>query len=194
MSAPSFDNQPRVRRTKTAELTRVDGDNYTLTARLTDVSFHGDYGDGSATGTIHDFTLVGTLAGADLMITSLRVDAVTHPYAQCPAILSSVQSLLGASLGSGWRRTVLANLGSTAGCTHVTTLLLGLAEVRTMAFFLQMNDQMPYSAPTRSDGRWTAVGLQIAPSIVGACHVLSSNGPIVESARELKPVADAASD
>jgi hypothetical protein len=77
---------------------------------------------------------------------------------------------------------VLETLGGTAGCTHVTTLLLGLAEVRTSAFFLRMNDRVPYSPETRADGRWTAAGLELAPSIVGACHALERSGPVVRRA------------
>jgi hypothetical protein len=61
--------------------------------------------------------------------------------AGCPAIVPRCQELTGRSLVSGWRRTVLETLGGTAGCTHVTTLLLGLAEARTSAFFLLRRDQ-----------------------------------------------------
>jgi hypothetical protein len=45
-----------------------------------------------------------------------------------------------------------------------------------------MNGRVPYSPDTRADGRWTAAGLELAPSIVGACHVLERSGPVVRRA------------
>jgi hypothetical protein len=180
-----------VTRSKTMELSRTGPDHYRLLGRLTDTSFHGDYGsdhgDGQMPygGVIHDFVVDGELQGADLIVTNLDVRAETHPYRQCPAILPSCQTLVGKSLAGGWRRTVLETLGATAGCTHVTTLLLGLAEARTMAFFLRMNAAQAYTEQTRADGRWTAAGLDLAPSIVDACHVLSSSGSVIHDARNV---------
>jgi hypothetical protein len=177
-----------VTRAKTMELHQTGPENYRLIGRLTDTSRCGDYGGHSDDGdhpteqVIHDFVVDGELMGSDLVIIRLDVSAETHPYRQCPAILPGCQELVGKSLARGWRQTVLATLGATAGCTHVTTLLIGLAEARTMAFFLQMNAKVAYSEPTREDGRWTAAGLELVPTIVGACHVLTSNGPVVQGA------------
>jgi hypothetical protein len=180
-----------VTRSKTMELHSDGPERYRLIGRLTDTSFNGDYGPPTGCGdspndqVIHDFIVDGDLLGSDLVITRLDVRAETHPYRQCPAILPSCQNLVGKALAAGWRRTVLETLGATAGCTHVTTLLIGLAEARTMAFFLQMNATEAYCAQTRGDGRWTAAGLDIAPSIVNACHVLSSSGPVVLEAQQV---------
>jgi hypothetical protein len=175
------------------ELARVGPEAYRLLGRLTDTSWHGDYGGehggaggGPPNAVIHDFLVEGALQGTDLVITELAVAAETHPYRQCPAIVPSCQALVGRSLAGGWRRAVLDTLGATAGCTHVTTLLLGLAEARTMAFFLQMNTAESYAEDTRTDGRWTATGLDLAPSIVDACHVLASSGPVIQRARVIR--------
>jgi hypothetical protein len=176
---------PSVRRTKTMELTPVGADSYRLISRLTDISCHTDLGSRPDDGVIHDFVIEAELAGPELVIATLNVRAETHPYAQCPAILPKCQALIGQSLSSGWRRLVLDTLGRTAGCTHVTTLLIGLAEAQTMAYFLQMNTAEAYTRETRADGRWTAVGLDLAPSIVGACHVLEAKGQVVETARNV---------
>ncbi|WP_428343194.1 DUF2889 domain-containing protein [Mycobacterium sp.] len=177
-------------RTKTMQLTAVGPELYRLCAWLNDISLHGDYGaddsDGSSCShVIHDFVLEAQLEGPQLVIAELDVQAHAHPYRQCPAVLASCQALVGMSLTSRWRGTVLEMLGATAGCTHVTTLLLGLAEARTMVFFLQMNEREPYSEQTRSDGRWTAAGLDVAPSIVDACHALHSSGPVIDEARKV---------
>jgi hypothetical protein len=140
---------PRVVRTKTTELTAVADGRFRLVARLTDVSRDCDWGPAGQDGVIHDFEVEGEIAGDDLIVTSLGVRAVTHPYASCPAIVPGCAALAGRSLASGWRRTVLEMLGGTAGCTHVTSLLVGLAEVRTSVFFLRMNQRVPYTPATR---------------------------------------------
>jgi len=186
---PASGGHPSVTRSKTMELVLVGEDEYRFLGRLTDTSWHGDYGDGhdpAEDAVIHDFTIEGAVQGSDLVITELRVRAGTHPYRQCPAIVPSCQALVDKSLAAGWRRTVLDALGATAGCTHVTTLLLGLAEARTMAFFLQMNAAEAYNEDTRADGRWTATGLDLAPSIVDACHVLVNSGPVIHDARAVR--------
>jgi hypothetical protein len=170
---------PRVLRTKTTELEALGDDRYRLRARLTDVSSGGNHGAGTDAGVIHDFVLNGELAGPDLVVTALDVRADDHPYAACPDVLPLCQELIGSSLASGWRRTVLDQLSGTRGCTHVTTLLLGLGEVRTQAFFLRMNAEVPYTEDTRTDGSWTASGLRIAPSLAGACHALRRSGAVI---------------
>jgi Protein of unknown function (DUF2889) len=181
---------PSVTRTKTMQLSATGPEQYRLFGRLSDTSLHGDYGSDrpespSCGRVIHDFVVEGRLEGPQLVIAELDVRAHTHPYRQCPAVLPSCQALVGKSLASRWRATVLETLGATASCTHVTTLLLVLAEARTMAFFLQMNAQQAYSDDTRADGRWTAAGLDVAPSIVDACHVLSRTGPVMQGARNV---------
>jgi hypothetical protein len=186
--------RPRVVRTKTTELSVTGDTSFHLTARLTDMSYGGEYAAAAGSSPIHDFTIEGDLEGHDLVITALEAGAETHPYQGCPAVVPRCQELIGRSLVSGWRRIVLDTLGGTAGCTHVTTLLLGLSEVRTMAFFLRMNERLPYSPQTREDGRWTAAGLELAPSIVGACHVLTPSGPTVARASALLPEDPAAPD
>jgi hypothetical protein len=188
-------NAPRVNRSKTMDLTRIGPDRYRLSGRLTDTSHHGNYGSAEATGqcgsqaVIHDFLVKGELAGPELIVTSLEVVAAVHPYRQCPNILPRCQALIGRSVARGWRSTLLETLGATAGCTHVTTLLLGLAEARTMAFFLQMNAETEYTAQTRDDGRWTATSLEVAPGVVGACHALVESGPVIRKAIDITLMA-----
>jgi hypothetical protein len=179
---------PSVTRVKVMQLEAAGVGRYRLVANLTDTSLNGDYGrqpepDAVSRMVIHDFVVEGELLGPDLVITRLDARANTHPYRQCPAIIPSCQALVGRSLAKEWRRAVLDTLGATAGCTHMTTLLLGLAEARTMAFFLQMNDLVAYSNETRADGRWTATGLAVAPTIADACHVLTSSGSVIRQAQ-----------
>jgi hypothetical protein len=55
-------------------------------------------------------------------------EAVTDdgPYPNCGAITPNFKSLIGATIGPGWRRKTLELLGGTKGCTHLVELLMPL--------------------------------------------------------------------
>jgi hypothetical protein len=166
------------RRDRSLEVTPLGDGRFAFSARLTDRSSGGEYEPPAPDVTVHDFTASGEVEGPDLRLTRLTVEAVTHPYPQCPFILDTCAELVGSSLRSGWRPAVLERLRGPAGCTHVVTLLLSLTELTTLTFFLQINESVPYGERQRSDGTWTARGLELVPSLSGACHVLRPDGPL----------------
>lgn len=148
---------------------------FRFSARLTDSAENGNFPGPAAT--IHDFGLDGEVEGPDLTLVALQVRAYSHPYAECPFVIPATQALLGKSLLSAWRRSVLDQLGGARGCTHVTTMLLGLGELATMVYFLQINEQVPYTPGARADGRWTRGALAVAPGLAkGVCYGLRRDG------------------
>jgi hypothetical protein len=170
-------------RTRVVDLRRADEESYAFHASLLDQAQGGRYESGSDTEVVHNFSVKGLVARKDLRILELRVDAVTHPYAACPSILGVAQKLVGTSLNIGWRKTVLKHLGGSQGCTHVTTLLLGLSELITPFYFLEANNILPYGRAARSDGRWMKACLAVSGSLDGACHVLASDGEVIGRAK-----------
>ena len=182
---------PSVMRSKTMQVSPCGSDTYWVRAQLSDTSPNADNGcdttdaasNRNSRVVIHDFGLEAVVQAPALTIAELKVWADTHPYRQCPAILPSCEALVGKSLAGGWRKAVLETLASTSGCTHVVTLLLGLAEVRTMVFFAQMNAAQAFNETTRADGRWMGAALDLNLPIVNACHVLTDSGPIIGTAR-----------
>ena len=173
---------PAVTRAKTMQVTPAGADRYRFTARLTDSSEHGNYPGGAVT--IHDFGLEGEAEGPDLTLVLLDVHAYSHPYADCPFVIPATQQLIGQPLMSGWRSAVIGQGGGTAGCTHVNTLLMGLAELSTMVYFLKINPSVPYARETLADGRWTEAALQVSPGLAGVCHGLRADGRALTAARE----------
>jgi hypothetical protein len=171
-----------VTRAKTMEVTPAGADRYRFTARLTDSAEHGNY-PGDAI-TIHDFGLEGEADGPELTLVSLDVRAYSHPYADCPFVIPATARLIGQPLLSGWRKAVIAQAAGTAGCTHVNTLLIGLAELSTMVYFLKINLSVPYARETLADGRWTEAALDVSPGLAGVCHGLRSDGRALTAARQ----------
>ncbi|MGW3472670.1 DUF2889 domain-containing protein [Saccharopolyspora sp. NPDC000995] len=172
------------RRDRSLEVEPLADGGFAFEARLTDSSFGGHHDPPCQTATIHDFRVTGVVEGEELRLNSLNVEALTHPYPQCPFIIPACDELVGASLTSGWRAAVLDRLRGPAGCTHVVSLLLSLTELTTLTFFLRINETVPYGAAQRADGRWNAAGLDVVPTLGGACHVLMPDGPALTRARE----------
>ncbi|WP_019873360.1 DUF2889 domain-containing protein [Sporichthya polymorpha] len=171
-------HQPRSRRTKTFDVHPQGDGVYSFVARLTDEAWNGEFG-GPDQVTIHDIEVRGRLEGPELTVTALTVTPLELPYTPCPRVAPAAGALVGQALRGGWRKAVLAVLGGTAGCTHQTTLLLGLAEITTHVIFLEMNARTPYDPVTRVDGTWMSTGLDIEPGLVDVCHGLSRTGEVL---------------
>lgn len=174
----------RMERRRLLEVSPQDDGTFAVRATLTDESFGGHYGTGGDSIVVHDFVVAGRVT-RELEVLELAAEAPVHPYPLCPRALAACAALVGRSLGAGWRRTVLEVGGGTAGCTHLTSLLLSLTELTTLSFFLQINEHLLYDRESRSTGAWMAVGLGLAPQLGNACHVLTRDGDVLAAARSL---------
>ncbi|MET7992166.1 DUF2889 domain-containing protein [Amycolatopsis sp. NPDC005232] len=180
-----MNTDPSVTRAKTMQVTPAGEGRFRFTARLTDSATGGDFS--GETATIHDFGLDGEVEGPDLILISLDVQAYAHPYADCPFIIPATQALLGKSVLSGWRGAVLAQGRGTRGCTHVNTLLIGLAELSTMIYFIKINSNVAYTPETRADGRWTLGALDVSPGLGGdICYGLRTEGRALTATQALR--------
>jgi Protein of unknown function (DUF2889) len=172
------------RRTKTLEVEPLADGRIRFETSLVDQSFGGSYEDqGPGSAVLHHFTMTGTAAGDQLILETLEVRAEAHPFPQCPFILPATRNLIGLSLASGWRHDVLSRFRGSTGCTHVTTLLLGLVEVTTLAFFQRANELRPYGPKARASGEWIAGSLELGIPLAGACHVLDEGGTVIRRAQ-----------
>jgi hypothetical protein len=175
----------RSRRTKQLDLEPEADGSYTFRASLVDESFNGDYESDGTSLVIHQFVVDGRVSD-DFALLGLSVGAEEHPFPQCPFVLPAAEDLVGETLAAGWRRTVLDTFGGAAGCTHVTTLLLGLSEVVTLIYFQRMNQGAVYGPHSRASGQWIAGSLELAPDLGGACHALVEDGPVLRQARRFQ--------
>lgn len=73
--------------------------------------------------------IVRLTVGADLVVHMIEVSMPAVPHPSCCNGMANYQGLVGAKIGIGWRRAVLASIGTTSGCTHVRELLFALATV-----------------------------------------------------------------
>jgi hypothetical protein len=179
------------RRTKTLDVAPLEDGRIRFETSLVDRSFGGAYEPPDCDSLVlHDFRMEGTASGADLILETLSVRAEAHPFPQCPFIIPATEDLVGHSLLSKWRSNVLERFRGTSGCTHVTTLLLGLSEVTTLMYFQRMNEHRVYGPKTRASGEWIAGSLDLGQTLQGACHVLAAEGPVVRRAESFRERRD----
>jgi hypothetical protein len=143
-----------------------------IEARLTDTKTYSfsnnDRGGINAGEAIHDMLIRITING-DFLIQ--RAEAVTEsgPFSVCPAVNSAFYQLEGLTIAPGWRKSVLQRFGGVKGCTHLTELMLG--PIATTAFQTVRDTQKGVDGPDRQ---------MTAARIVGSCHALASDSPLVQ--------------
>ncbi|MDH6421950.1 DUF2889 domain-containing protein [Polynucleobacter sphagniphilus] len=75
---------------------------------------------------IHDMWIRLTV-NQELVIQAIEVAMDSHPHPECPEVIPPMDSLIGARLGKGWRKTIELHLGGIKGCTHLRELLASMA-------------------------------------------------------------------
>ncbi len=62
-------------------------------------------------------------------VRAIEVATNSAPYEDCFTVAPAYQALIGANIGSGWRRAVNEAVGGTKACTHLRELLMPVATV-----------------------------------------------------------------
>ena len=83
-----------------------------------------------------------------MSVVAAEVRMAATPYAECQGAVPRLQCLIGARVASGWRKSVDAALGGTAGCTHLRELLVNMG---TAAFQTVAGEQHRRAADQASD-------------------------------------------
>jgi hypothetical protein len=120
---------------------------------------------------VHDMWLRLTI---DLDMKVHDAEAVTDvgPYSHCGHIAPNFKSLIGLTIGPGWRRRTFELLGGTRGCTHLVELLGPLG---TTAF---------QATGRAREGKHAASSVMRRPYQLNACHVYQDDS---EAVRERWP-------
>ena len=95
-----------------------------------DNAFRGACAAGSA---LHHMQLRVTL-DAKRHIVALVSAMPSTPYTTCEGVQPNFQSVLGLSMGRGFRKALRERLGGTAGCTHIVALLEAMSAAAVQAF------------------------------------------------------------
>jgi len=137
LSPPAAREEVHNRRISCNGFVREDG-HYDIEAEITDnktysfpTSFRGDV---SPDMFIHHMKVRVTI-NTDLEVLAAEAVTVAGPYAVCPTANDVFDSLVGLTIGPGWRRRVTAAIGGRHGCTHITELMGPVATVAIQTLF-----------------------------------------------------------
>ncbi|MDD2919657.1 DUF2889 domain-containing protein [Rhodoferax sp.] len=77
---------------------------------------------------IHDMTIRVTIDDA-FVVHEIAVAMDGSPHAVCPQAQAPMQSMIGCTMGRGWRQAIERNLVGIQGCAHLRELLFNMATV-----------------------------------------------------------------
>jgi hypothetical protein len=100
---------------------------------------------------------------AHYVVQAIVVSMDAAPHRECPQSMANMQSMVGCTMGRGWRQAIERHLGGICGCTHLRELLFNMATAafQTVAHALaEPNPQQP-------------------PPYFGTCTTWDFNGPVV---------------
>lgn len=111
---------------------------------------------------LHGMTIRVTL-NDQYVIQAIAVDMHATPHRECPLAMASMQSMVGSTMGRGWRQAITRHLGGIKGCTHLRELLYNMAT----AAYQTMSHELAEPNP------------QQPPAYFGTCSTWDFNGPVV---------------
>ena len=100
----------------------------------------------------------------ELEVVAAEAVTVAGPYAICPTANDVFDSLVGLTIGPGWRRRVTAAIGGRHGCTHITELM---GTIGTIAFQTRYGEEArKRRARLGSDGRESSAQQEGSASVL----------------------------
>ena len=166
LSPPAPREEVHNRRISCNGFVREDG-LYDIEAEITDnktytfpTSFRGDVTPDMY---VHHMKVRVTI-NPELEIVVAEAVTVAGPYAICPTANDVFDSLVGLTIGPGWRRRVTAAIGGRHGCTHITELM---GPIGTIALQTRYGEEArKRRARLGSDGRETSAQQQGGASVL----------------------------
>jgi hypothetical protein len=115
---------------------------------------------------VHDLWLRLTI-DLDMKVHAVEANTDAGPYPHCGDITPNFKTLVGLTIGPGWRREIAARVGGVKGCTHLVELLGPLG---TTAFQATGRARTARNAGRPATKR---------PFQINSCHVYKDDAPAV---------------
>lgn len=112
---------------------------------------------------MHDLSIRVTIDNR-LVVHEIHASMDSVPHPECPTARASMQTMVGACMARGWRKSIETNLGGIAGCSHLRELLFNMA---TVAFQTLPEDAYPDQG-------------EQPPFFLGKCKAWDYNGTTVQ--------------
>lgn len=122
-----------------------------------------------AQASVHHMAITLTLDD-DLTVQDVSARMMSTPFGSCLEVETSLKPMVGARIGSGWRRAITERIGGIQSCTHLRELLANLATaaLQTIPTWHAQQTKKQGQSP---GGR---------PHYLGQCHAWRLDGPLVQ--------------
>ena len=108
----------------------------------------------------------------DLVLKEIVTNMAEIPFTHCAGATGSAPSLVGATLGPGWRRAVDSGMKGVKGCSHIRELLYAVATTAFQTISSYREQFMKELGAPKS-------GAGEAPFFLDQCHSWASTSPVV---------------
>jgi hypothetical protein len=148
---------------------------FDIEAHLTDTksyAFHNNWRGNIEPGDpIHEMLLRVTIDDK-FVVQEIAAATDNSPFSICPDIAPVYGSLVGLTMGPGWRKAVRQQVAGIQGCTHLTELLFPMATVaiQTIRPLQNHRRRLADSDSRRHTGR---------PFVLNTCHAWAEYSPVV---------------
>ena len=122
---------------------------------------------------VHDMMVRLTL-DKSMVVHAIETTMLANPYEVCVSALPAYKKLIGARVGSGWRKAVNEAVGGDKGCTHVRELLFPMATVA----FQTISGWREDGAELETERQAPPLNAQGLPYFVGGCKAWSFDSPV----------------
>jgi hypothetical protein len=147
-----------------------DGETLVIEGELRDdrfMDFTGFEGATIPAGRFHTIRARLTVAVATMRIEDIDVEFQDVPHDECRELREKYRSLIGLSIASGFTRSVLARVGGTKGCAHLTHLIITMGPAFVQAAFTYQ---------TRAEAPTPPTPEQVRKYFTDSCFVWRADG------------------
>lgn len=75
-----------------------------------------------------------------MVVRGIEVSMDHTPYTQCPSVEAAFQTIVGETIGKGWKQMVRSRLGGVNGCTHIVELLGPIATTAYQSLYKVLHE------------------------------------------------------
>lgn len=115
--------------------------------------------------------VISAIVDDELTVQAIKTRMDTTPFRICREVEDSLNAMVGARMGPGWRRIINQRVGGIAGCTHLRELLTNMATAALQTVPTWHTEQ------ARKSRRET--DQRARPLNLGQCHTFRDDGAVV---------------
>jgi hypothetical protein len=126
---------------------------------------------------LHEMHIVLTI-NIEMKILDVSAKTISAPYKICSNANFKIKSLIGATIGPGWKNKINKLIGNIEGCTHVRELLVSMA---TVSFQTVFGEKSKRTRDAINKGEKDPYPSDISrPSLLNTCYAFDEKSEVTK--------------